>query len=65
MSSFSYDGSERFLHDISMNIDSCSLVSIVGVFRAQENPQLLESCLVRIGIIVAIIKVNGTEHRNI
>ncbi len=51
--SFSYDESREVLHDIVLNIDSCSLVSIVG-FRAQENPQLLESCLVRIIIMVAV-----------
>lgn len=40
----------------SMNIDSCSLVSIVGV-SGSENPQLLESCLVRIIIMSDIIKL--------
>lgn len=62
--SFSYDESREVLHDISMNIDSGSLVSIVGVSGSGKSTIA--------GILFGknhnysgSIKVNGTEHRKI
>ena len=62
--SFSYDESREVLHDISMNIDSCSLVSIVGVSGSGKST-IAGILLGKNHYYSGSIKVNGTEHREI
>lgn len=62
--SFSYDESRKVLHDISMNIDSCSLVSIVGVSGSGKST-IAGILLGKNHYYSGSIKVNGTEHREI
>lgn len=62
--SFSYDESREVLHDISMNIDSCSLVSIVGVSGSGKST-IAGILLGKNHDYTGSIKVNGTEHREI
>lgn len=62
--SFSYDESREVLHDISMNIDSGSLVSIVGVSGSGKST-IAGILLGKNHNYSGSIKVNGTEHREI
>lgn len=62
--SFSYDESREVLHDISMNIDSGSLVSIVGVSGSGKST-IAGILLGKNHDYTGSIKVNGTEHREI
>ena len=62
--SFSYDESREVLHDISMNIDSGSLVSIVGVSGSGKST-IAGILLGKNHYYSGSIKVNGTEHREI
>ena len=62
--SFSYDESREVLHDISMNIDSGSLVSIVGVSGSGKST-IAGILLGKNHNYSGSIKVNGTEHRKI
>ncbi|WP_455052996.1 ABC transporter ATP-binding protein/permease [Mogibacterium sp.] len=62
--SFSYDNSREILHDISMNIDSGSLVSIVGVSGSGKST-IAGILLGKNHDYTGSIKVNGTEHREI
>nr|WP_314923921.1 ABC transporter ATP-binding protein/permease [Mogibacterium diversum] len=62
--SFSYDESREVLHDISMNIDSGSLVSIVGVSGLGKST-IAGILLGKNHNYSGSIKVNGTEHRKI
>ena len=62
--SFSYDESIEVLHDISMNIDSGSLVSIVGVSGSGKST-IAGILLGKNHNYSGSIKVNGTEHRKI
>lgn len=62
--SFSYDESREVLHDISMNIDSGFLVSIVGVSGSGKST-IAGILLGKNHNYSGSIKVNGTEHGNI
>ncbi len=62
--SFSYDESREVLHDISMNIDSGSLVSIVGVSGSGKST-IAGILLGKNHNYSGSVKVNGTEHRKI
>ena len=62
--SFSYDESREVLHDISMNIDSGFLVSIVGVSGSGKST-IAGILLGKNHNYSGSIKVNGTEHRKI
>lgn len=62
--SFSYDESREVLHDISMNIDSGSLVYIVGVSGSGKST-IAGILLGKNHYYSGSIKVNGTEHREI
>lgn len=62
--SFSYDESREVLHDISMNIDSGSLVSIAGVSGSGKST-IAGILLGKNHNYSGSIKVNGTEHRKI
>ncbi len=57
---FSYDESREVLHDISMNIDSCSLVS---VFQGSGKSTIAGVLLGKNHYYSGSIKVNGTEHK--
>ena len=62
--SFSYDNSREILHEISMDIDSGSLVSIVGVSGSGKST-IAGILLGKNHDYTGSIKVNGTEHREI
>ena len=62
--SFSYDNSREILHEISMDIDSGSLVSIVGVSGSGKST-IAGILLGKNHYYSGSIKVNGTEHREI
>lgn len=62
--SFSYDNSREILHEISMDIDSGSLVSIVGVSGSGKST-IAGILLGKNHNYSGSIKVNGTEHREI
>lgn len=62
--SFSYDNSLEILHEISMDIDSGSLVSIVGVSGSGKST-IAGILLGKNHDYTGSIKVNGTEHREI
>ena len=61
---FSYDDSREILHDISMNIDSGSLVSIVGVSGSGKST-IAGILLGKNHNYRGCIKVNGIEHQEI
>lgn len=61
---FSYDDSREILHDISMNIDSGSLVSIVGVSGSGKST-IAGILLGKNHNYKGNIKVNGIEHQEI
>lgn len=62
--SFSYDNSREILHEVSMDIDSGSLVSIVGVSGSGKST-IAGILLGKNHDYTGSIKVNGTEHREI
>lgn len=62
--SFSYDNSREILHEISMDIDAGSLVSIVGVSGSGKST-IAGILLGKNHDYTGSIKVNGTEHREI
>lgn len=62
--SFSYDNSREILHEISMDIDSGSLVSIVGGSGSGKST-IAGILLGKNHDYTGSIKVNGTEHREI
>ena len=62
--SFSYDNSREILHELSMDIDSGSLVSIVGVSGSGKST-IAGILLGKNHDYTGSIKVNGTEHREI
>ncbi|WP_330398556.1 ABC transporter ATP-binding protein/permease [Mogibacterium pumilum] len=62
--SFSYDENREILHEVSMDIDSGSLVSIVGVSGSGKST-IADILLGKNHNYKGSIKVNGIEHKEI